>query len=567
MRELTVDVLIAGSGAAGLTAAVTARKAGLDVLVVEKAQLFGGTTATSGGVLWIPGNHHSPAMQQQTGTTDSVDNARAYLEEVAGNYLEPDRVDAFFRHGPEMVRFLEDETEVRFYGMDYPDYTSESSHSSIVRSIGTQDYHARKMGPHLKNLKNQLPQTLFLGFAVGSGVEMIEFMRAGRSIKAAGFVARKLSKHFLDVLRYGEGQQVVRGRALIARLARTLFDLETPLWLSSPITKLLTEGKHVTGAEVNTPDGPVVIHARKGVVLACGGYGNDPDRRAATFPTPAGSRDLRNPTAPTNTGDGVRLAENVGAAFNGDVLQMAPWMPVSVLPDAKDFTGVWPHLIDRQKPGFIAVTDNGRRFVDESASYHDFVPALTRACADKMRPECWLIGDAAAVRKWGMGMARPFPIPHGHLVRSGYLKRDTTLAGLARKCGIDAAALEDTVTHFNEHAKQGVDPEFGRGGRTYDRYQGDPEHHGSNPCLGPLERAPYYAVKIEAGLIGTFAGLKTDSRARVVDAAGAPVEGLYAVGNDQASVLGGAYAGAGATLGPAMTFGYIAGKHLAGELV
>jgi succinate dehydrogenase/fumarate reductase flavoprotein subunit len=564
IENKVVDVLIAGSGAAGLTAAVTARRAGLDVLVVEKEAVFGGTTATSGGVLWVPGNHYSPAMQRTTGQSDDIANARAYLAEETGNYIEPDRVEAYLDVAPRMVRFLEEQSHVRFYGMDYPDYHSESAHSSIVRSIGTVDYEARELGPHLKNLKQQLPQTLFLGFAVGSGVEMLQFMKAGRSIKALGFVAKKLMKHFADVLRYGEGQQVVRGRALVARLARTLFDLDVPIWLSSPVDKLTRQDGRVTGAEIARPSGVVRITARKGVVLACGGYPNDPDRRAATFPAPAGNRDHRNPTNPGNTGDGIRLAESAGGVFNGNVSHPAPWMPVSVIPGSKDFTGVWPHLVDRQKPGFLTVRPDGRRFGDESSAYHDFVPQMIQASEGDDSAWAWLIGDAAAVKKWGIGLVRPFPIPHGQHLRSGYLKREDTLEKLAQTCGIDPAALVRTVAAFNVNAEAGVDPDFGRGGRVYDVYQGDPEHR-PNSCLGALTKGPFYAVRLEAGIIGTFAGLKTDQHARVLDETGGPIVGLYAVGNDQASVFAGAYPGAGATIGPAMTFAYIAGRHLAGQ--
>lgn len=562
MQQITVDVLVAGSGAAGLTAAVTARKAGFDVLIVEKEALIGGTSATSGGVLWVPGSHRSQEVQARLGVSDSRESARAYIFEEGGNYVDAARVDAYLDTAPEMVRFLEEETEVEFYGMDYPDYRSESANASIVRAIGTVDYQARQLGPHIKALKNQLPQTLFLGFAVGSGVEMIQFMRAGRSVKALGFVLRKLSRHFLDVIRYGEGQQMVRGRALIGRLARTLFDMNTPLWLSSPITSLIERDGMVEGAEVRTADGPVRVIARKGVILACGGYPNDPDRRRVTFPAPAIDTIGNNPTPTGNTGDGVRLAEDVGGQFNGDVSYPAAWTPASVLPGAKDFTGVWPHIVERQKPGFIAVLANGRRFADESSAYHDFVPEIIKANQGKPRAEAWLIGDARAIRKWGLGMARPFPVPHGHLVRSGYLKRGATLAALAEQCGIDPAGLELEVARFNANAVQGIDPDFGRGQRVYDRYQGDSEHT-PNPCLGPLDTAPFYAVRIQASIIGTFAGLKTDAQARVLNGDNAPIEGLYAVGNDQASVFGGAYPGAGATLGPGMTFGYIAARHLA----
>jgi len=560
----TVDVLVAGSGAAGLTAAVTARKAGLDVLVVEKAEKFGGTTAFSGGVLWIPGNRHSADVQMQTGVTDSVERARQYLIEECGNYIERDRVEAFLATGPEMVDFLENETHVKFYGMDYPDYHSESAFSSNVRSIGTRDFTARDLGPRLKELRNQLPQTLFMGLAVGSGVEMIQFMRAGRSIRAMGFVLGKMLRHFGQVLRYGEGQQVVRGRALIARLARTLFDMGADIWTSSPMLGLIVEGGTVKGAEIETTKGRVRILARRGVVLACGGFPNDAERRARIFPAPVAIAEHRNPAPTSNTGDGIRMAEQVGGVFNADLAHVAPWMPCSIIPGRAGEAGVWPHLVDRQKPGFVSVLANGKRFADESAAYHDLVPALVAACERAGIPEAsaWLIGDARAVRRWGIGVVRPFPVPHGQHLRSGYLLKAPTLAELARKMGIDPTALEATINRFNAHARMGNDPDFNRGGRAYDLYQGD-AGHAPNPCLGPVEEAPFYAVKFHASEIGTYAGLRTDASARVLDASGTPIPGLYAVGNDQTSVFAGSYPGAGATLGPAMTFGYIAGRHLA----
>lgn len=560
--QMTVDVLIAGTGASGLTAAVTARKLGLNVLVVEKEALIGGTTATSGGVLWIPGNHHSAALKNGSTQEKEIQHARNYLLKEVGNYADQERIDTYLTTGPEMVKFLEEQSEVKFYGMDYPDYRSEIAESSTFRSVGTVDYQVKDFGPRIKSLKNQLPQTMFFGFAFGSSVEMIQFMRAGRSISALGYVIRKLSKHFLHVLRYGEGQQIVRGRALVGRLARTLFDLETPIWLSSPIERLVTENGEVKGADVRTANGVVRVNARRGVVLACGGYPNDPARRAATFPQPAAARDQRYPVPTGNTGDGIRLAESVGGRFNGEVAQVAPWMPVSVVPGTTDFKGVWPHLVERPKPGFMCVLKNGKRFVDESASYQDFVPALIKACANEERASCWLIGDAAAVGKWGIGRVRPFPIPHGAYIRNGYLRRGATLDDLAAQCGIDPTGLKQTVERFNADAAKGTDTEFGRGGRLYDKYQGDPQH-GPNACLGPIEKGPFYAVKIEPGLIGTFAGLRTDKFARVLDTEGRPIKSLYAVGNDQASVFGGTYPGAGATLGPAMTFAYIAARHLA----
>jgi hypothetical protein len=557
------DVLVIGTGASGLATAVTAGKAGLKVLIVEKEDCFGGTTATSGGVLWVPGNHHSAAISAKTGVPDDIDKARAYILDEAGNYGDRSRIEAYLTYSREMVEFMERETEVKFYGMDYPDYHSENPNSSIVRSIGTLDYQASMLGKNVRNLKNQLPQTMFFGFAFGSSVEMKQFMRAGRSIGALGYVVKKLAAHFRDVIKYGRSEQIVRGRALIARLMRTAFDLNIPLWLSSPARRLIVENGHVLGAEIDKPGGMVRVMAKRAVVLACGGYPGDAARRKAIYPRLADDANHRTPTPQSNTGDGIKLAEQAGGVFNGAASNAAAWMPISVMPGVAGFPGVWPHLVDRQKPGFIAVLKNGKRFTDESASYHDFVPDLVQACANETEAVCYLIADKQAVDHWGIGFVRPFPIPRGHHIRSGYLLKGETLAELAAKAGIDGAALETTVREFNKNAVLGKDPEFGRGGRTYDIYQGDDEH-APNPCLGPLEKPPFYAVKIVPGEIATFTGLKTDATARVIDANGSPVPGLYAVGNDQASVWGGAYPGAGSTLGPGMTFGYIAGRHIAG---
>lgn len=569
IRTESCDVLVAGSGGAGLTAAIAATKAGAKVIVVEKDAVFGGTTAFSGGMIWIPGNRHSKEMCRSAGIEDSFEIARRYVLEEAGAAVDPAKVDAYLQQGPEMVDFLERETEVKFYAMDYPDYVSENPNSRTVRGLCTVDYQTSRMGEHLKNLRNQLPQTLFLGLAIGSSVEMKEFMRAGRSLKSFGFVLRKLAAHARDMIVYGRSEQMVRGSALVGRLARTVYDLGIPLWLSSPITELLEENGRVTGAIVQTPQGPVRVHAARGVVLACGGFTRDAQRRTAVYPRVAVGlrRGAEQVTVvpETNTGDGVTLAERAGGRFEGNVAQAAPWMPVSKMPGVEGTAGAWPHLVDRMKPGFIAVSRSGRRFADESSSYHHFVPGMLRASEAEGEPEAiaWLVADARAVRHWGMGFARPWPVPKGRYVRNGYLIRGRTLAELATKAGIDPVGLEATVRRFNENARKGIDPDFNRGNRTYDLYQGDEEIK-PNPCLAPLERAPFYAVRIYAGEIGTYAGIATDADARVLDAIGQPIPGLYAAGNDQVSVFAGAYPGPGSTIGPAMTFGYLAGRHAAG---
>ena len=561
--DIECDVLVVGSGGGALTAAVTARKAGLDVIVAEKQAVFGGTTATSGGMLWIPGNHHSAALQKQLGETDTTERARKYILAEAGNYADVDRIDAYLQYGPEMIAFLERETHVRFEGAKYPDYNMDDPNASKVRSLTSTQYDAGKLGKHLRELKPELPQMLFLGFAIGSSVEMKQFFRAGRSPKAFLAVAYKMARHLIDSAVHGAPRRVVRGRALISRLARTLLDLDVSILLSSPATELIVEGAAVRGAIVNTPKGKRRIIARRGVVLGSGGFPHDDKRRQAAYPANAYDGVRRSVANPGNTGDGARLAEQAGGVFSNAVSNAGAWMPTSVRPDVTGPAGVWPHLVDRLKPGFIAVNGKGRRFGNESAAYSAFVPMMLEGSGDEPLAFAWLIGDRKAVDRWGIGRVRPKPMSRKGFIRTGYLIEAKSIAALAKAIGVDAAQLEQTVARFNEDARRGVDTEYKRGSNAYDAYQGDDEH-GPNQCLGPLETGPFYAIKMFAGEIGTFAGVRTDRYARVLNEAGAPVVGLYAVGNDQLNVFGGAYPGAGATLGPGLTFGYVAGRHAAG---
>jgi succinate dehydrogenase/fumarate reductase flavoprotein subunit len=560
----TYDVVVVGSGGAGLTAAVTAAKAGLKVLVIEKEPVFGGTTATSGGVIWIPGNRHAQALGAETGVDDSLDAARRYLRIEAGQYIDEPKVEAYLRHGPEMVDFMERETEVKFHALPFPDYHPDVEGASTIRSLGSVEYDARKMGDLMKTLKGELPQTLFMGLALGSSLEMKNFMAAGRSITAMGFVLRRMALHFRDLALHGSSQRIVRGRALIARLGRSARDLGVEMWLSAPAVGLVHEKGRVAGVEVQRREGRVTVHARHGVVLAAGGYPRDRARRAQHHPGLAATMEPVLPVPMGNTGDSARMAEAIGARFNGHMAQAAAWMPTSKLPGATDFTGVWPHLVERTKPGFIMVLSDGRRFCNESAPYHDVVPEMIKAFDRTGLDACWMICDARALKRWGMGFVRPFPIPHGGYVRSGYLKRGRTLEDLARICGIDGAELAATVERFNGFSRTGSDLDFRRGENAYDRHHGD-EENTPNPTLGPIEHGPFYAVRIYPGEITSYKGLATDANARVLDQADAPIPGLYAVGNDQANVFGGSYPGAGATIGPGMVFGWLAARHIAAE--
>jgi succinate dehydrogenase/fumarate reductase flavoprotein subunit len=559
-QQTYYDVVVVGSGAAGLTAALTARKLGLSVLVVEKESLFGGTSARSGGWLWIPA---SPLAVRE-GVTDSIEDARTYLRSEAGNHFDSEKVDAFLQNGPEMVSFLERETAVRFFlSREFPDYHPNGpGGASGGRSIGTEPFDARELGPHLAQLRRPLQETTFLGMSIGSGTEIRHFFNVTRSVVSAAYVARILARYGRDLIRHGRGMRLTNGNALIARLAKTAFDLDIPVWVSTPVTELVRDNGAVRGVVVERDGRSIEIEATRGVVLAAGGFSHDGKRTQTHYPQFGRRADHLSPTAPGATGDGLRLGESAGGWVDRALANPAAWAPVSIVKRRDGSEGLFPHFVDRPKPGIIAVSKMGRRFVNEANSYHDFIIALLRECAQSDEDAAYLICDHTAIRRYGMGFAKPFPVPILHHIRSGYLMRARTIEDLAGQIGVGPAKLGQTIAEYNSHARRGEDPLFGKGSTAYNRFLGDPEHK-PNPCVAPIERGPFYAIKVLPADIGTYAGIKTDRHARVLDADGRPVAGLYAAGNDAASIMGGNYPGGGITLGPGMTFGYIAARHLA----
>jgi succinate dehydrogenase/fumarate reductase flavoprotein subunit len=426
----------------------------------------------------------------------------------------------------------------------------------------TRPFDAHELGDALKNLGSPLPELTVFGMMLGSGKEIVHFMRATRSLTSAAYVAKRLSKHAIDVMRNGRGMTLTNGNALAGRLAKSAFDLKIPLWLNSPVRELIVENGVVRGAIVVREGRTIRVNAKRGVVLACGGFPHDVARRQKMFPHAPTGKEHYSPGPTGNTGDGLRLAESAGGRVDDSLPNAAAWVPVSVTTRKDGSKGVMPHFIDRAKPGVIAVTRAGVRFANEGNSYHDFVQDMVRAAKPGEEITAFLICDHRTLRKYGLGCAPPFPMPIGQYLKSGYLKRGAALRELAEQAGIDARALEATVADFNANAREGRDPAFGKGSRAYNRYQGD-ALHGPNPCIAPLESAPFYAIKLVIGDLGTYAGIKTDAHARALDASGRVIEGLYAAGNDMASIMGGNYPGAGITLGPIMTFGFITGRHLA----
>jgi succinate dehydrogenase/fumarate reductase flavoprotein subunit len=564
-RTLNCDVLVAGSGAGGMAAAVTARKLGLDVVVAEKEPWFGGTTALSGGWLWVPGNSLGAHRMALAGTHEAAGAARTYLEDQCGPWFDAVRVDAFLAAAPRMVEFFMRETAVRLEcPVMFPDYHPDSPGGAPGgRSIVAAPFDGRALGASLAKLRPPLPELTLFGMMLGSGKEIVHFFNATRSAESAWVVAKRMAAHARDLLVYRRGIRLTNGNALAGRLLKSADDAGVRLMLSAPVCSLVRADGAVRGALLEPAGGTVRVHARRGIVLACGGFPHDVSRRRRLFPHASTGVEHWSPAPAGNTGDGLRLAESAGAHIEQDLPNAAAWVPVSRVPRGDGTTGLFPHFIDRAKPGVVAVTRRGHRFVNEADSYHDFVQAMMAAIGRAGEPTAFLLADHRAIRRYGLGFAKAFPLPLTPHLRSGYLLRGATPAELAERAGIDAAALQITLDEYNRHARAGRDPAFGKGGTAYNRFLGDASV-APNPCVAPLDEPPYYAVQIVIGDLGTYAGIRTDGRARVLGERGQPIPGLYAAGNDMSSIMGGNYPAGGITLGPAMTFGYIAGCDLAG---
>ncbi|AUH33944.1 FAD-dependent oxidoreductase [Paracoccus tegillarcae] len=547
------DLIVLGSGAAGLSAAVTAAHHGLSVALLEKAPVLGGTSAWSGGWIWAPGNE----IARRAGMTEDRALPRLYLQGVLGDRFDAPRVDAFLAAAPQMVEFFDTQTALQFDGgLPIPDtYGDLRGAGTGGRSVIAKPYDGRQLGREIALLREPLPETTLRGMTIQAGPDLKAFMTATRSVRSFGYVAGRITRHMADLAIHRRAMQLRNGSALIARLIRSALDLRVDLRTFVTVTGLIRTDGRVTGVQTATR----TLTARAGVVIATGGFPHDPVLREDLMPRNAEHISLAVPTA---TGDGARLIKAVGGAFSADVAAPAAYCPVSraVWPGGRE--GGFPHIIERGKPGLIGVLADGRRFCNEGLGYHDYVRAMLSAVPVGQPARSWLICDHRFIRRYGLGIVRPAPMPLGGWVRSGYLKRGVSLTDLAAVTGIDAAGLARTVKTFNSHAAQGKDPRFGRGTTPYMRLQGDPEQR-PNPCLAPIVNAPFYAVEVLPGSFGTLAGITTDPQARVLDAAGAPIPGLYAAGADALSVFGGHYPAGGINLGPALTFGFIAGRHAA----
>jgi succinate dehydrogenase/fumarate reductase flavoprotein subunit len=550
---LEVDLLVLGAGAGGMTAALSAAVLGLDVLLVEKADQVGGTTARSAGSVWVPNSHHSSPGK------DSPEQALRYLQGTVGNRLRSEMAAAFLAEAPQMVRFLEDATEVRFRAYPHhPDYAPGVSGSTTSgRVLEPVPFDARVLGRNFAALSAPLPEFTVFGGMMVDRADIGHLLGAMRSLGSFSHAARMLVRYGTDRLRHKRGTRLVMGNALAGRLFYSLKQRRVPVLTATQVIELIEENGRIAAAKLQTNSGTAIVRCRRGVVLATGGISRNPELRRRLLP----GLGAHSPAAESATGDGYSLAAKAGGRLGTNHVNNAFWTPVSVRKRGDGSTAVFPHLVlDRGKPGLIAVDARGFRFVSEATNYHVFVEAMYAANASP----CHLICDDTFIAKYGLGMVRPRRMNLRKAVTDGYVTRAPTLAELATTLRIDVKGLSETVARHNGYATTGIDLDFAKGNDVYQKNLGDGAHQ-PNPCIGPIDTPPFYAVQLHASELGASAGLVTNAFAQVLRSDGAPIPGLYACGNDMDSMMAGTYPGPGITLGPAMTFGYIAARHAARE--
>ncbi|RKP56563.1 FAD-dependent oxidoreductase [Pararobbsia silviterrae] len=555
------DVVVVGSGAGGMSAALTAAHAGLRVTVIEKTAYFGGSTAVSGGAVWIPEN----TLMAGVGHTDSRASVMRYLDATIGPRMRPELMRAYLDNGPRMVEFMHAHTSaVRFTSRALsPDYQSDLDGASMGgRTLDPAEFDARVLGARFDEVRRPYPQFMALGGMMVNRKDIDRLLAAFTTVEGFAHSTKLVWRYLRDRTRFSRGTRLLLGNALAARLFKSAIDAGITLMSRTSAHQLIHADDRIVGIVVVRDGKHTAIRARHAVVLASGGFAASPAWRARHVPHAEQHSSL---SPEGNTGDGMTLALDVGAQLARGNASNAFWSPVSRMKLDDGSARVFPHLVtDRQKPGVIAVNAKGRRFTNESASYHAFVNAMH----DTQTLPAYLICDSACLRQYGLGLVRPavqgfgWATSYRRYLRSGYLIRGNTIADLAKQLGIDAHALEQTVSKANLSARTGRDAEFGRGTQAYSQYLGDPAH-GPNPCLGPISTGPFYAVVLYPGDIGSALGLQTNANAQVLDDAGEPITGLYACGNDMNSVMAGNYPAAGITLGPALTFGYIVGREIA----
>ncbi len=558
-----VDVLVIGSGGGGLTAALTAQAEGLDALVVEKSAHYGGSTALSGGGIWVPG---APS-QRREGYAPEPDEVFGYLKQITGGLVSDARLRKYVEAAPEMMQFLEDRS--RWFEFvwkpGYADYYPELPGGSALGStINVPAIDLRKLGAEEQNLLQPLalaPKGIWF-----APKDLRLFYQVRQNWRGKAVLVKLIWRMFRARV-FGDRMAAI-GQSLVARMRLALQEHDIPLWLNTPMTELITDGDgagaRVIGAVVEQDGRTRRIRARAGVIIAAGGFDHDMAWRREHLPELEKDWSFGNPAA---TGDGIRAGQKVGAAT--DLMDEAWWFPAMCWPDGR----LQFMLNERMMPAQFVVNGAGKRFINEAAPYMDFAHAMIEGQRSGVTHiPVWLITDQRSFHRYVVGGHLPIPkipfapVPTGRKIPqawldSGIVKEGKSFEELAAQIDVPPAALRETAERFNELARKGHDDDFSRGDSAYDNYYGDPTL--PNPNLYPLSKPPYYAFQIILGDLGTSGGLRTDEHARVLDTEDRHIPGLYAVGNASAAVMGRSYAGAGATIGPAMAFGYVAAKHVA----
>ena len=553
-----VDIVVVGSGAGGMLAALVAAKNHAQVLVVEKDKLWGGTSATSGGGIWIPGSDQAKAA----GFEDNLDDAFQYVRALSADNVPDENIRAFVDNAAVMLRWVTANTPVVYTSQPYPDYHAENPGGSVTgyRTHLPEMLDGTLLGDDLKTQRLPSPAASLFGYLNWTFAETYQLLYRGPGWLTG--LVRNMAKYWLDwPLRFTskKDRRLTLGNALTGGLRAALNQAGVPVWLKTPMQEIVTEQGKVAGIVVERDGKPYRIRTRKGVVLAAGGFDKNQQMRDAH--APLYSKAYLSGGVTSNTGDSIRAGQAIGAATMN--MQSAWAAPVFHVP-GEDRGRLC--TIERALPGCIMVNQKGQRYLNEAASYHIVGQQMAlREREHRDASPSWMVFDHRYRHQFPMGPLLPM-VPdwlQAGAVKT-ILKKGRTIAELAQAMGVDPAALEAQIARFNDGAAKGEDPEFHRGEAAYDRMYGDYRHQ-PNPCLRPLTEGPFYALPIYPGDIGTNGGLKTDELARVIGADGQPIPGLHAIGNCAASAMGESYPGAGVTIGPALTFGYIAASHLTGS--
>ncbi|BFM08224.1 FAD-dependent oxidoreductase [Halioxenophilus aromaticivorans] len=560
LKVLEKDVVVVGSGGAGMTAALVAAISGLDVLLIEKTDFFGGTTAWSGGGIWVP----CSTQAMEAGVDDSTEQARDYIHNVVGSSVRADLVDAFLENAPAMVDFLSQHSQVQFtLQQGFPDWHPDSQgYKDNGRLLSPVEFDGKELGDWFATLRAPLSEfNAPGGFMIGlDDVEHIA--NAKKSLASFLYLGKLLIRFGVDKIRRGRSTRLTMGNALAARLLLSCVQQGVELWNRSHMTDLITDTctsadaaaqERVTGIVIKNQEREIQVNVRRGVISACGGFSANVEMRERYIPFPEHHVSL---VPEGNTGDGIQAGLQLGATFDGENISNAGWVVVSLHVALDGSVIKFPHLfLDRGKPGCIAVNQRAERFGNESAT--NLVEPMHRTGS----VPAYLLCDHRFIKKYGLGLVRPGGIGLNKMLREGYLTSGETLAELAKKLELPEAQLQTTVGRFNEFAKVGRDEDFNRGQGPGDTALGD-KNHSPNPCLGRIEVGPFYAVKVYPGDTTTTVGLRVNEQAQVLDEQGNPIAGLQAIGLDMNSLWRGKAPGNGGNNTLGMTFGYVAANAL-----